>query len=83
MFPAPRTTRLQFQIENDVVAFGEFQSFFECRDAFAGKRATEPGASVEAANLGKREVVYIALAVSSAIDGIVVDSDESRIASEL
>jgi hypothetical protein len=65
------------------VLFGEFENLFECRDALAREFAAEPGACVETAQLGQREVVDPALTIRGAIDSVVMNRDEAGVAREL
>src|SRR2546421_13036436 len=83
MFPAPGTSRLQFQIKNVVVPLGELQGFFERWNALANEGTAKPGAGIQAAKLGKGQVVHTSLPVGGAIDGVVVNRDETRIAGKL
>ena len=83
VFAAPGAGRFQFQIEDDVMFFGELENFFERGDALAGKFAAEPGAGVEAAEFGQGEIVNFAFAVCGAVDGVVMDGDEAGVAGEL
>src|SRR5579862_2736180 len=83
MFPAPRAGRLQFEIKDDVMLFGELENVFEGGDAFACEFAAEPRTGIEAAKLVQREIVDSSMSVGCAVDGLVMDCDKTRIACEL
>ena len=62
---------------------GEFENFFERGNALSGEFAAKPGAGVEAAEFGQRQIVDSAATVGGAIYGVVVNGAESRVTGEL
>jgi osmotically-inducible protein OsmY len=83
MLPSPEPIGLQFKVENDIVLAGKFQDFDERGDALAHEFAAKPGAGIEAANFGECHALNGALTGSGSVDGLVVESDEVRVASEM
>jgi hypothetical protein len=83
MLSSPEAIGLQFEIENDVVFAGKFQDFRECGDALTHEFTAKPGTGIEAANFGKRHGLDGALTGGGAIDGLVVEGDKVRVASEV
>jgi len=83
MFAAPEAAGLEFEIEDHVVLAGEFEDFYEGRDAFADEFAGEPRTGVEAASLGEGHVMDVAFAAGGAIHGFVMDGNEMSIAGKV
>jgi len=65
------------------MSFCELENLFERRDALTGKGVAEPGAGVQAAQLGEAEIMYGALAIGGTIHRVIVNRDETSVAREL
>ncbi len=83
VFAAPGAAGFQLQIKDDVVLFGKFQNLFESGNTFASVFAAEPGAGIETAKRGERLIMHFALAIGGAIESVVMNGHEPRIAREL
>ena len=63
--------------------FGKLENFGEGGDALTGVFAAEPGAGIEAAQVGEGHIVHGAFSVGGAIDGFVVDGYQAGVAGQL
>src|SRR2546425_2265916 len=83
MFRPPGIAQFQFEVKHHVVTPGKIENLIECGNAFPGKVAAEPGARVQLAKLRQRMLVHRPAAVGGALEHIVVQGEEVRVARKM